>query len=407
MTGMRRVALVVIAAALVGAALAYLREPSWLADGLRVPRLADRGRRDTLPVDGRPRVVLRAGDGGGSLDSGPDDVRRRAIRPCSSRSRSTTGRPTRSCCETDAGTGERSACRRQAGAGCGESTCGSIAFEKAIAACRSANGKFDDGRRDTEFMTKTMKAIHFDTPGGPDVLRPVDRPAPTPAPARSSSASRPPASTGPTSCSAAAATRRRPAHRTSSASRVAGTVVEVGSDETRWRPGDTVCALVAGGGYAEYCAAPSAQCLPIPCGLRRRGGRGDPGNLFHGVDQPLPAWRSSRAARRVLIHGGIERHRHDRHPARARVRRRRSSRRRDPTTSAPPANGSAHTAINYRTADFVEASARSPPARRQRRPRHRRRRLPAAEHRLPGEVRHGSSRSACSAAPGRRSTWRP
>ena len=35
----------------------------------------------------------------------------------------------------------------------------------------------------------------------------------------------------------------------------------------RWREGDRVCALVAGGGYAEYCAAPAVQCLPIPKGL--------------------------------------------------------------------------------------------------------------------------------------------
>jgi NADPH:quinone reductase len=45
---------------------------------------------------------------------------------------------------------------------------------------------------------------------------------------------------------------------------VSGIIAEVGSDVKDWKPGDAVCALLAGGGYAEYCIAPSGQCLPIP-----------------------------------------------------------------------------------------------------------------------------------------------
>src|SRR3954467_11041880 len=48
---------------------------------------------------------------------------------------------------------------------------------------------------------------------------------------------------------------------------VAGTIEQIGAGVTRWRAGDRVCALVAGGGYAEYCAVPEPQCLPIPSGL--------------------------------------------------------------------------------------------------------------------------------------------
>jgi putative PIG3 family NAD(P)H quinone oxidoreductase len=48
---------------------------------------------------------------------------------------------------------------------------------------------------------------------------------------------------------------------------VAGTIVSVGRDVTAWTVGDQVCALVAGGGYAEYCLAPAQQCLPVPRGL--------------------------------------------------------------------------------------------------------------------------------------------
>jgi len=46
-----------------------------------------------------------------------------------------------------------------------------------------------------------------------------------------------------------------------------GTVVAVGDDVERWSVGDEVCALLAGGGYAEKVAVPSAQCLPIPIGV--------------------------------------------------------------------------------------------------------------------------------------------
>jgi putative PIG3 family NAD(P)H quinone oxidoreductase len=45
---------------------------------------------------------------------------------------------------------------------------------------------------------------------------------------------------------------------------VAGEIVAVGTDAGHWKTGDVVCALVAGGGYAEYVAAPALQCLPIP-----------------------------------------------------------------------------------------------------------------------------------------------
>ncbi|NHA04971.1 NAD(P)H-quinone oxidoreductase [Mucilaginibacter sp. HC2] len=48
---------------------------------------------------------------------------------------------------------------------------------------------------------------------------------------------------------------------------IAGTIVEIGTAVTQWKIGDKVCALVTGGGYAEYCSAPEGQCLPVPEGL--------------------------------------------------------------------------------------------------------------------------------------------
>jgi len=48
---------------------------------------------------------------------------------------------------------------------------------------------------------------------------------------------------------------------------VAGEIVDGELGDSGFRKGDLVCALVQGGGYAEYCAAPLAQCLPVPSGL--------------------------------------------------------------------------------------------------------------------------------------------
>lgn len=48
---------------------------------------------------------------------------------------------------------------------------------------------------------------------------------------------------------------------------VSGTVVALGAGVSGWREGDSVCALLAGGGYAEYCAVPAPQCLPVPSGV--------------------------------------------------------------------------------------------------------------------------------------------
>jgi len=45
---------------------------------------------------------------------------------------------------------------------------------------------------------------------------------------------------------------------------IAGTITVVGTGVTRWKVGDKVCALVTGGGYAEYCPVPGGQCLPVP-----------------------------------------------------------------------------------------------------------------------------------------------
>src|SRR5262245_50454772 len=113
----------------------------------------------------------------------------------------------------------------------------------------------------------TMTAIEISAPGGPDVLKPKVLSTPKPGP-------------GQMLVKVAAAGVNRPdlAQRSGAyppppgasplpGLEVAGEVVLLGDGVTRWRSGDRVCALVNGGGYAEYCTVEDVQALPIPPGL--------------------------------------------------------------------------------------------------------------------------------------------
>ena len=61
---------------------------------------------------------------------------------------------------------------------------------------------------------------------------------------------------------------------------VAGTIAAVGSAVTDWSVGDPVCALISGGGYAEFCVAPARQCLPVPFTISGSEAAGSPGDPF-------------------------------------------------------------------------------------------------------------------------------
>ena len=88
---------------------------------------------------------------------------------------------------------------------------------------------------------------------------------------------------------------------------VSGEVVAVGADTVgkpaRWKVGDKVCALTPGGGYAEYCVAPAAHCLPIPSGLSMLEAAGVPENFFTVWVNVFNTCRLQ-AGERFLIHGG-------------------------------------------------------------------------------------------------------
>src|SRR3954468_13207276 len=61
---------------------------------------------------------------------------------------------------------------------------------------------------------------------------------------------------------------------------VSGTIAALGEGAEGWHEGDQVCALVPGGGYAEYCLAPAAHCLPVPRGLSLTDAAGLPETFF-------------------------------------------------------------------------------------------------------------------------------
>jgi putative PIG3 family NAD(P)H quinone oxidoreductase len=148
-----------------------------------------------------------------------------------------------------------------------------------------------------------MIAIEIREPGGPEVLVPVERPTPVPA-------------AGEVLIKVAAAGVNRPdvfqrlgryppppGVTDIPGLEVSGIITEVARDAESFRVGDAVCALVAGGGYAEYCVAPAPQCLPAPRGL----------DLVHAAAIPetfLTVWTNVfergrlQAGESILVHGG-------------------------------------------------------------------------------------------------------
>ncbi len=84
---------------------------------------------------------------------------------------------------------------------------------------------------------------------------------------------------------------------------VSGVIVAAGRSVRRWRVGDAVCALVLGGGYAQYCVAPELQCLRAPAGWSLRDAASLPEAAFT-VWTSLIEQARLRAGERVLVHGG-------------------------------------------------------------------------------------------------------
>lgn len=83
----------------------------------------------------------------------------------------------------------------------------------------------------------------------------------------------------------------------------AGVIAEVGNGVTRWKVGDRVCALLAGGGYAEYCAVHEAHCLPVPKGVSLTEAAALP-EVYFTVWTNVFERGQLKAGETLLIHGG-------------------------------------------------------------------------------------------------------
>ena len=112
-----------------------------------------------------------------------------------------------------------------------------------------------------------MLCIEVSEPGGPDVLKLVERPDPEPGPGEvlirvaAAGINRPDVLQRRGAYPPPPGASDLPGHE------VAGTIAAVGAGVEGWRTGDAVCALVSGGGYATMCVAPAPQCLRVPATL--------------------------------------------------------------------------------------------------------------------------------------------
>jgi len=113
-------------------------------------------------------------------------------------------------------------------------------------------------------IPETMSCIEIVEPGGPDVLHQTTRPVPLSGNGEVLIAVKAAGINRPDCIQRQGHYAPPPGVTDIPGLEVAGEIIAVGRDPGRWKTGDEVCALVAGGGYAEYVAASALQCLPIP-----------------------------------------------------------------------------------------------------------------------------------------------
>jgi NADPH:quinone reductase len=202
-------------------------------------------------------------------------------------------------------------------------------------------------------LSHTMRAVEILEPGGPEVLKPVILPVPVPGHGQIvirvayAGVNRPDALQRAGAYAPPANASPLPGLEAS------GVVVEVGPGVARWQIGDKVCALLPGGGYAEYVVTNAAHALPIPSGLDLKSAACLPETCFT-VWSNIVLRGGLRAGERFLVHGGssgigttaIQ-------IARALGARVFATAGSDDKCAACLALG-AERAINYRTEDFVE-----------------------------------------------------
>jgi NADPH:quinone reductase len=202
-------------------------------------------------------------------------------------------------------------------------------------------------------MTGTMRAIEISEPGGPEVLKPTTRPVPQPLSGQILIRIDHAGVNRPDALQRAGSYAPPPGASDLPGLEAAGTVAKVGPGVTRWKEGDAVCALLPGGGYAQYAVTHQDHALPVPRGLGMREAAALCETFFTVWSNVFMRGRL-RAGERFLVHGGssgigttaIQLARH----FGARVFATAGS---DDKCAACEALG-AERAINYRTEDFAE-----------------------------------------------------
>lgn len=149
----------------------------------------------------------------------------------------------------------------------------------------------------------TMRAVEISRPGGPEVLLPCTRPVPVPGAGQIVIAVAYAGVNRPDALQRAGAYAPPKGASPLPGLEASGTVAAVGPGVTRWQVGDAVCALLPGGGYAEYALTPAAHALPVPEGMGLREAACLP-ETFFTVWTNVFMRGGLTAGERFLVHGG-------------------------------------------------------------------------------------------------------
>ena len=152
-------------------------------------------------------------------------------------------------------------------------------------------------------LPETMRAVTIRAPGGPEVLEPADRPVPSPKAGEVLIRVRHAGVNRPDVLQRSGLYPVPPGASDLPGLECAGEVAALGAGVSGLALGDPVCALLPGGGYAEYAATPAAHCLPVPEGLSLREAACLPETCFTVWSNLVMRGRLA-AGERLLIHGG-------------------------------------------------------------------------------------------------------
>ena len=152
-------------------------------------------------------------------------------------------------------------------------------------------------------MTQTMRAVEISQPGGPEVLTLTDRPRPQPGHGQVVIRVAWAGVNRPDTLQRAGSYAPPPDASDLPGLECSGEVVELGQGVDSLKIGDKVCALLPGGGYAEYVATPAAHCLPVPKGMALREAACLP-ETFFTVWSNVFTRGGLQAGERFLVHGG-------------------------------------------------------------------------------------------------------